>query len=92
MRGLLLDGERKSIEALASRLGERDQDWQPFVSLSPWSADVLLEALAEATVVTPPARWIIDFDERSEGRRPLGGRAAPGLRGVGQGRPTARWR
>ena len=39
VRGLLLDGERKSIEPMASRLGESDQDLQHFVSLSPWSAD-----------------------------------------------------
>ena len=69
---------------MATRLGESDQDLQHFVSLSPWSADVLLEALAKATVVTPPAYWIIDFDELSEGGQPLGGRAAPVLRGVGQ--------
>ena len=60
VRGLLLDGARKSIEPMASRLGESDQDLQHFVSLRPWSADVLLEALAKATVVTPPAYWIID--------------------------------
>ena len=60
VRGLLLDGERKSIEPMASRLGESDQDLQHFVSLSPWSADVLLEALAQATATAPPAYWIID--------------------------------
>ena len=60
VRGLLLDGERKSIEPMASRLGESDQDLQHFVSLSPWSADVLLEALAKATATTASAYWIID--------------------------------
>ena len=60
VRGLLLDGERKSIEPMASRLGESDQDLQHFVSLSPWSADVLLEALSRATVTTPPDYWVID--------------------------------
>lgn len=60
VRGLLLDGERKSIEPMASRLGESDQDLQHFVSLSPWSADVLLEGLARATTATPPAYWIVD--------------------------------
>ena len=45
---------------MASRLGESDQDLQHFVSLSPWSADVLLEALAKATATTPSAYWIID--------------------------------
>ena len=59
VRGLLLDGERKSIEPMASRLGESDQDLQHFVGLSPWSADVLLEGLAKTTA-TAPAYWIID--------------------------------
>lgn len=60
VRGLLLDGERKSVEPMAARLGQSDQDLQHFVSLSPWSADVLLEALAKATATAPPAYWIID--------------------------------
>ena len=60
VRGLLLDGERKSVEPMASRLGESDQDLHHFVSHSPWSADVLLEALAKATAMVPPAYWIID--------------------------------
>ena len=47
VRGLLLDGGRKSIEPMASRLGESDQDLQPFVSLSPWSAEVLLRSLGQ---------------------------------------------
>ena len=84
VRGLLLDGERKSIEPMASRLGESDQDLQPFVSLSPWSADGLLEGLAKATAPAAPAYWIIDFDELSQSRQPFGGRATPVLRGAGQ--------
>ena len=60
VRGLLLEGERKSIEPMASRLGESDQDLQHFVSLSPWSADVLLEGLARTTATAPSAYWIID--------------------------------
>ena len=60
VRGLLLDGGRKSVEPMAMRLGESDQDLHHFVSHSPWSADVLLEALAKTTATTPPAYWIID--------------------------------
>ena len=41
VRGLLLDGERKSVEPMAARLGQSDQALQQFVSQSPWSADVL---------------------------------------------------
>lgn len=60
VRGLLIDGERKSIEPMAARLGESDQDLQHFVSQSPWSADVLLEALARTTASGAPDCWIID--------------------------------
>lgn len=60
VRGLLLDGERKSIEPMASRLGESDQDLQHFVSQSPWSADRLLEALARTTATIAPDYWVID--------------------------------
>ena len=91
VRGLLLDGERKSIEPMASRLGESDQDLQHFVSLSPWSADVLLEALARATATTPPGYWIID-----ETSFPKAGSHSAGCSASTAGRwarrPTANWR
>ena len=60
VRGLLLDGERKSVEPMAARLDQSDQALQQFVSQSPWSADVLLEALAKTTASAPPAFWILD--------------------------------
>ena len=60
VRGLLLDGERKSIEPMASRLGESDQDLQHCVRQRPWSADLLLEGLAKATASAVPAYGIID--------------------------------
>jgi SRSO17 transposase len=60
VRGLLLDGERKSIEPMATRLGESDQDLHHFVGHSPWSADLLLEGLAKVTATAAPAYWIID--------------------------------
>ena len=60
VRGLLLEGERKSVEPMATRLGESDQDLHHFVSHSPWSADTLLGGLAKTTATTAPAYWIID--------------------------------
>jgi SRSO17 transposase len=60
VRGLLLDGERKSVEPMAARLGESDQALQQFVNQSPWSADVLLEGLAKATATAAPDYWVID--------------------------------
>ena len=84
VRGLLLDGERKSIEAMASRPGASDQDLQPFVGQSPWSADLRLEGLAKATAANAPDHWIIDEDELAQSRGSFGGRATPVLRRPGQ--------
>ena len=58
VRGLLLDGERKSIEPMAARLGESDQDLSRFVGQSPWSADGLPEALAETSAQKKPAAYL----------------------------------
>ena len=60
VRGLLLDGERKSVEPMATRLGQSGQALQQFVNQSPWSADRLLEGLAKATARTLSDYWIID--------------------------------
>ena len=46
LSGLLLDGERKSIEPLAARLPSGDkQSLQQFVNQSPWDHEALQEAL-----------------------------------------------
>ena len=61
VRGLLLDGERKSAEPMAARLGKSKQGLQQFVSQSPWPAEVLLAGLVERESRGPaPACWIID--------------------------------
>jgi SRSO17 transposase len=62
VRGLLLDGQRKSIEPLAQRVGADVQGLQQFVGQSPWPAEELLRALNEvARRELPPASyWIID--------------------------------
>lgn len=61
MRGLLLDGERKSVEPMAARLGKSDQSLQRFVSQSPWPAATLLEGLVGREARRQaPAYWIID--------------------------------
>ena len=60
VRGLLLDGERKSVEPMAARLGRSDQALQQFVNQSPWSAEALLEGLAKASATCPADYWIID--------------------------------
>lgn len=63
--GLLLDGERKSIEPMAARLGEsggNTQALQQFVSQSPWSCEALQAEMARrAARLWPKAEaWIID--------------------------------
>jgi SRSO17 transposase len=63
IRGLLMDGERKSIEPLASRLPDGDvQALQQFVNQSPWPSEEVRASVArkvEAEFV-PEAYWLID--------------------------------
>jgi SRSO17 transposase len=60
VRGLLLDGERKSVEPMARRLGKSDQALQQFLNQSPWSAEALLERLAKCGARQPANFWILD--------------------------------
>lgn len=63
IRGLLMDGERKSIEPLASRLPDGDvQALQQFVNQSPWSSREVRASLARKMEgeFAPEAHWIID--------------------------------
>jgi SRSO17 transposase len=45
LEGLLREGERKSIEPLAARVGGDDQALQQFVSQSPWDHDAVMSRL-----------------------------------------------
>lgn len=60
VRGLLLDGERKSVEPMAKRLGKSDQALQQFLNQSPWSAEALLECLAKRGARRAADFWILD--------------------------------
>ncbi len=60
VRGLLLDGERKSVEPMARRLGKSDQALQQFLNQSPWAAKLVLERLAKRPARQPADFWIID--------------------------------
>ncbi len=63
VRGLLMEGQRKSIEPIAARVGEPDaQGLQQFVNQSPWAWEPLQEALALQMVdrLLPEAVLIID--------------------------------
>jgi SRSO17 transposase len=63
LRGLLMDGERKSIEAMASRMPDGDvQALQQFVNQSPWSSEKVRASLARKVEqeFVPEAYWTID--------------------------------
>jgi SRSO17 transposase len=63
IRGLLLDGERKSIEPMAARLPGADvQALRQFVNQSPWAWEPVQEALAHTVVdaLLPEAVYLID--------------------------------
>jgi SRSO17 transposase len=73
LRGLLLDGKRKSIEPMAARLAAADTDGQgegvrdleqalqQFVNQSPWDPVPVRRRLAERmTAAITPAAWVVD--------------------------------
>ncbi|MFJ3245273.1 IS701 family transposase [Streptomyces sp. NPDC086782] len=62
LRGLMLDGRRKSIQPMAERLPDGDmQALQQFVNQSPWDHAAVLRAVAVKTVpVVDPLVWVID--------------------------------
>jgi SRSO17 transposase len=63
VRGLLMDGERKSIEPMAGRLPDGDvQALQQFVNQSPWSTQEVRATLARKVEreFIPEAYWVID--------------------------------
>jgi SRSO17 transposase len=62
VRGLMLDGKRKSIEPMAARLPDGDEQClQQFVNQSPWSAEAVREGLARRmSAEIAPEAWVID--------------------------------
>jgi SRSO17 transposase len=63
IRGLLMDGERKSIEPMANRLPGGDvQALQQFVNQSPWRSSEVRASLARKVEreFVPEAYWLID--------------------------------
>lgn len=62
VQGLLLPGERKSIEPMAERLGADSQKLQQFIADSPWDEQEVWRAIRREVVpvMEPLAAWIID--------------------------------
>src|SRR3954466_2491927 len=58
LRGLLLDGRRKSMQPMAERLGVDQQGLQRFVSSSSWAVEPVRQRLARRAVeVIAPDAW-----------------------------------
>jgi len=75
VRGLLLDGRRKSMQPMAERLGVDHQGLQQFVSSSTWAVEEVRERLARRAVeVIAPAAWVVD-----DTGFPKDGTASPGV-------------
>src|SRR5215211_2765539 len=62
LRGLMLDGKRKSIQPMAERLPDGDeQALQQFISQSPWDWRPVRQRLAtQMTAAVDPDAWIVD--------------------------------
>src|SRR3954453_8808543 len=61
LRGLLLDGRRKSMEPVAARLGVDEQGLQQFVFSSTWLVEPVRQRLARRAVdVIAPQAWVVD--------------------------------
>jgi SRSO17 transposase len=62
LRGLLLEGRRKSIEPMAQRLGEvHYQALHHFVATSPWDPGPVRRRLAERLIgALGPTAWVVD--------------------------------
>lgn len=65
--GLLLDGDRKSIEPMAGRLpGGNEQALQQFVNQSPWEHGLVFDKLTEVMLgQLNPGRGVLVLDDTS---------------------------
>src|SRR3954469_22597990 len=61
VRGLLLDGRRKSMQPMVERLGVDHQGLQQFLTSSTWAVEPVRERLAHRAVeVIAPQAWVVD--------------------------------
>src|SRR4051812_49876504 len=61
VRGLLLDGRRKSMQPMAARLGVDHQGLQQFVTSSTWAVEPVRQRLARRAIgVIAPQAWVVD--------------------------------
>ncbi|MFJ1868719.1 transposase [Streptomyces sp. NPDC088097] len=75
VRGLLLDGRRKSMQPMAERLGIDHQRLQQFMTSSTWPVEDVRARLAwRAVAVVRPEVWVVD-----DTGFPKDGTASPGV-------------
>ncbi|GGW71237.1 hypothetical protein GCM10010381_64910 [Streptomyces xantholiticus] len=75
LRGLLLDGRRKSMQPMAERLGIDHQQLQQFMTSSTWPVQEVRARLAwRAAKVVRPQAWVVD-----DTGLPEDGIASPGV-------------
>lgn len=75
LRGLLLDGRRKSMQPMADRLGVDHQGLQQFVTTSTWDTTVVRMRLARRALdVVEPVAWVVD-----DTGFPKDGKGSPGV-------------
>lgn len=61
VRGLMLDGRRKSMQPMAARLRVDHQRLQQFVTSSPWDVESVRKTLSrKACTLIEPDAWVID--------------------------------
>src|SRR6266851_3747898 len=62
VEGLLMPGQRKSIEPMAARLGVDAQSLQQLLTSSPWSDEALWRALRQEVIphLEPLEAWVVD--------------------------------
>ena len=62
VEGLLMPGQRKSIEPLAARVGVDSQSLQQLVTSSPWSDEALWQAIRQEVIphLEPLEAWVVD--------------------------------
>lgn len=61
VRGLMLDGRRKSMQPMAQRLRVDHQRLQQFVTSSPWDVEPVRKTLSrKACTLIDPDAWVID--------------------------------
>ena len=78
IEGLLIPGQRKSIEPMAERLGVNSQSLQQFVTDSPWSDEAMWTAIRREVIpsLEPIEAWIVDENRLAETGSALGWRGA----------------